>query len=219
MARLKDLLFIEMQHEDCGVVAQAVQELGQWTDSLKRCKQVVQLCGHGLLVLAIRKWPQHEEIQANCLGILVEFTHHCGDLVHEPLAVMGLVELTVAAIERFPNSNVVQQWGLQTMSNLLTDEENEEIRKGMELFVDELNGISLLVQAMKRFPHDQRLNLTGCTFVYNLCNSGYKDALIRGKATSVVVAAMENFPEDKHVREEAEDAIRILFHKRAAVKR
>ena len=102
----------------------------------------------------------------------------------------GALPVLVKSMRNFPDKKIVQ--GLTITFIVMFLKEIDEPAKADLL---QLNGVPLILQAMRKFENDEALIHTGCCAMYQLCGRSMRGNLIRHGAINDLLGAIERFTE------------------------
>jgi hypothetical protein len=153
------------------VVEEASFEIGNATiGSNHVCKAFHEVRGHDLMMLVLLKWPCHEAIQAQCYRALASVAECTPAFRNALRSKKRWLEITVGSLVRFQSSAQVQLFGSSLISNLVvvSREGQDKPHKQKEHFVNELQGIDLIVAAITTFPDYAQIQATSCRILCRL---------------------------------------------------
>ena len=98
--------------------------------------------------------------------------------------------------------------------NLLSgnDIESELLQSMADKFVNEYFGISLVVQAMRNFPKEIKIQLWGNGLFQNLAQTNaFRFEMMRSGAVTATGGSLELYSEDPNIKQYASKFLRIMF--------
>ncbi|CAB9530185.1 unknown protein [Seminavis robusta] len=158
------------------------------------------------------KWYDDTKIQHFSLGCLALFLYDSWEGSLEVNKIHG-IQAIVRAMRSFPRSEDVQESAMLALANgIVTDEDidydvgttddfKEELkvatREMSKLFVEELDGIALVVNAMTAFPNHQDVQMSGCSLLAKLSHrEEFFETMKNTRAVGVVGMILGNFAGD-----------------------
>ncbi|CAB9527388.1 chromosome 9 open reading frame 96 [Seminavis robusta] len=207
---IPDLLFVELQKENVEDVVSALKRMRELflssnTNAVKNWKAAAPLGPISLVVLAMRKWPDHQDIQnyscrslANMLS--VSWKHGLGKFA---MVKSGGIEAVVRSLKTFSESLELQFVGCCTLMNAFKLHPNDprSVAEGMIRFVENLDGIDIIVGMMKRFPDHVGLLSACCTLLIGLTviknNHG---TMIKNGAVEAVACVQKNHCDNESLK-------------------
>ena len=197
------LLFEELQSENSEIVYRATEELAAKVKScaLQEFKEFCALGGQATLIVVMRRWAPHAGIQTQGSRCIATMLFVCPDSlfygVEASLHLTGWMELSVEAMLRFPADQELQCCAIGSLGNLYSKSyrsATDPKQRALVRFVNELNGITLVTTAMRRFPTGEGVQEEGCWLLARLCALGFGQIpAMRDLALSVVSTALQNF--------------------------
>ena len=98
-------------------------------------------------------------------------------------------------------------------AHVLTSRSDSVFDKASALFVNEFNGISMVVGAMKQFPNDSRLQRNCCLILARFGNQNDHRAVIKkANVGSLAGAALDNHPEDAKLASAVKTFFNTMCH-------
>jgi len=179
--------------------------------------------GHAVIVMVMRQWRNNKVIQSGGCRCMTSLTTEM-PLAKKSLAMIGGVESVVVAMTRYPESKDVQCHALGALVNMLcADGQGEKDHAGDDavddvslemstLFVHKLNGVSMVVDSMKRFPKEAKIQLGGCTLLLNLAREqSFVTTIMQFGAVAAVGASLESHPKDTNIKNAAGSFMKNVF--------
>ncbi|CAB9523407.1 expressed unknown protein [Seminavis robusta] len=199
----------------------ALEELSQaFLSSHTKCTEAIDLGGHGIVVVTMRKWGYNKKIQqlgCECLhNIVFNYKQHPMQLdLFDALAVMGALETVIEGMDQFPESLGVQRFGLAALGNLLVGKKTStRLQARTHKAVQELDAITTVVGGMRRFPNNVMVQGCGCIVLaaFLKANPGdYKSKIVEAGAVLDVAAAVTNHPANALIEKEASAFMKVYF--------
>ena len=226
------LLLEGVLHSNAKVVEDAIDKLARHCrKSADARREAYRAGGHAVIVMAMRTWRTSETIQAGGCRCITNMT--CQFLqAKKSFATIGGIESVLVAMKSFPKSQPVQCYGCGALMNMLVckqsssrsssrspdpspdDSSPEDTTATMaERFVHDLEGISLVVAAMKEFPTDAKIQLGGCGLFQNLAsqNPDFLKIMMKHGALGAVGASLESHPHDANIKSAAGSFMKKIF--------
>ena len=216
---LTKLLHVKMQKDDEHEVGAALKELDSRMGNEDNIKKAFSLGAHSIILLALKKWKDSESIQTNgrdCLAHMLKSNQISNSLgIKKALVQSGSIEDAVWAMKNFRESAGIQERAFLFLDNLfyvqLSDANESAIAKqASAFFVNEVDGIELVVAAMGKFGEDEHVQEYGISLLDELARENdYHKRLMN--AVGVVGAALTNFKEHNVIQEEGVSFMRKMF--------
>lgn len=203
LGEIPQLLFVEMQKENPDDVANAMIQLwNRMRTSEEKRKAAIKSGAHFLVPMTMRKWQQHEGVQRD--GTFCLCTIACAS--EDVLLLMfesGGMEAFVNSIRSFPSSEDVVGHGLSAIRNWLC--QSDVTRKVIgRRFVEDLNGIRLVLDAMSKFEDVSFLLQDCCMIFHELAKQKeLRKPMIEAGVLSAVAGTIEKHLEDPLVKKAA----------------
>jgi hypothetical protein len=148
-----------------------------------------------------------------CLAIQEEAMRALGNLSHlletrKLLGDIGCVEVILASMEKYPDSESVQEYGCFLIAQLVdrTKYNAERVKK--------YGGIAVVIAAMKAHPNSKEVQEDGCIGLSNMSEwEEYRRLIVEAGGASAIAFAIEKSGDSQELRKEAYDAMRKLFKK------
>jgi len=209
------LLFEGMVNEKAATVESAVEYLADMfrLSSDKRIESY-QAGGHTVLVVTMTKWVANESIQTSSCRCIQNMT--CTNAhAKESFAIVGGLEAVVTAMRSFPTSQRVQRSGCGAVMNLLSGHEDEgsHILTNMATrFVNDYDGIALVVKAMQEFPEEVKIQLWGNGLFQNLAtHPEFRLPLMKSGAITATGGSLELYSDHELIRQYASKFLKVMF--------
>lgn len=216
---IRRLLLEEMQSDNDDTVDSAFSELSERTslvDAAGECgectlenniKHFYRLGGHGIVMYTMTgKWRKNEMLQirhCRCINEVVVGGHAKWKAT---FLAMGAMEAIVTAMRTFSDSCNMQCEGCRTLEILLAEAPGTE---HAERFVNELDGLSLIMQCAK--DDLSLLDIAFLTLGHLAKCENLKKPIIQAGAVVVAGKALTEYPDDKDVQESATRLLHLLF--------
>ncbi|CAB9526571.1 expressed unknown protein [Seminavis robusta] len=208
---LPTLLFDHLQSSTDSVelVEQAMDQLANLLEdaSIQLLTQLVGLGGPALVMLTMRKYAQNQSIQINACYILAMIIHHHKqqqqqqpqnnnptqlinlETLISSMQLMGVTDVVLRAMKKFPNAQQVQLFGLLVLGNMCTNtptttttttnnhDDPETASRGLRLLNTEHAGdedddvLHRVVSAMDTFADSSDVQDYACWFLVRLLDS------------------------------------------------
>ncbi|CAB9501311.1 expressed unknown protein [Seminavis robusta] len=179
------------------------------------CQHFFNMGGHGVLLVTMKRWSENAAIQSSSCECLARFIHGYNNNnsvpttitstttrssnlsnnnnnipVTDTLLEMGIVELILGALERFPHSPTLHYRANNVLRYL-----------DMKRLVDDFEGVTMVLKIMTTFPNVASLQELGCRFLQTSLQLGFVTAAeIRSRAILVIVAAVTGHPQHKGIK-------------------
>ena len=211
------LLFEGLGSLETEEVEQALDILSQTLllSSIK-CSEAVDLGGHGIFVLTMKKWHYQKRIQelsCECIhNIVFNYKDKRIDIM-EALAVTGALEVIIKAMDKNADSLGIQRFGLAALGNLLYGK-GEVLQARARRCVEELEAITTVVSATRRFPHNVMVQGCGCivlTGFFKLGGDAYKMQVVEAGTLMDIASAVTNHPTNALIEKEASTFMKLFF--------
>lgn len=183
-------------------------------DSVKVSEQIIKLGGHTMLVALMNLWRESEGVQTECcraIQLLICNTGSDTDMITHLFNVKAL-DLVVDAMAKFPNSGVLQEYGLGAIGNLFSaKEDNVPTRQAAQSFVAK-DGIQLLTSIMTRFADNEDILEYGCQAFANLSEWGdFRETMLKLGVLLAVSTAHSNHSDHEGIRAEAKKCFKYIY--------
>ncbi|CAB9497071.1 armadillo repeat containing 6 [Seminavis robusta] len=209
------LLLEEVLSTNAKVAEDAIDRLA------RRCRKSAEIReeafragGHAIVIMVMRQWRDNEAIQAGGCRCITNMTCQFPD-AKKSFAMIGGVESTLVAMKNYPNSLQVQGYGCGSLMNILCGHTDEGADSSMAMsrrFVNDLNGIAVVVEAMKQFPQDSKIQLGGCGLFQNLAQEkSFVYNMMQAGAVAAVGASLETHPGDPNIKKAAGSFMKKVF--------
>ena len=208
------LLFEGMVADDAKTVETAVENLADlFRLSADKRMEAHEAGGHAVLVVTMQKWIRNESIQTSSCRCIQNMS--CTNTeAKESFACIGGLECIINAMRAYPSSQRVQRSGCGALMNLLSgsDDDSEMLDAMSQKFVNEYDGIALIVAAMKNYPDEIKIQLWGNGLFQNLAQvKEFRRELMRGGAVTAAGASMEKYPDEGPVLTYAAKFLKLLL--------
>lgn len=214
------LLFEDLQSENSEIVYHATNELATKVKScaLPEFKEFCALGGQTTLIVVMRRWAPHAGIQTQGCRCIATMLFVCPDSlfygVEASLHLIGWMELSVEAMQRFPADQELQCCSIGSLGNLYSKSyrsSTDPKQRSLARFVNELNGIGLVTMAMRRFPHGEGVQEEGCWLLARLCALGFgHNPAMKELALAVVSTALRNFSHNPGLAASARSFLNVV---------
>jgi hypothetical protein len=215
LSSLPHLLIEEILNENPNIVSDAIDRLA------RRCRKSEEIRdeayragGHAIIVMAMRRWRDNELIQAGGCRCMTNMSCQYPD-AKRSFAMIGGVESALMSMKTFPDSLQVQGFGCGALMNILCGHSEDKFDVSLKIserFVNQLDGISTVVEAMKRFPEDTKIQLGGCGLFQNLAqNKAFIYSMMQGGAVAAVGASLTSHPSDPSIKKAAGAFMKKVF--------
>ena len=215
------LLLVELQKDDPEEVADALNTLsinlindqaGQRAHTMKR---QMLLGAPSLVVLSMQKWQNTEAVQYRgcwCIQELATNVTESSDTLNA-IAASGGIEAVVNAMRLFSTSSTVQEAGCDALLEVSCPlSTGSPIEAGINRLVNEMGGVALALNAMKKFPENSDIQSSCCGFFANLATrKEYRKEMMQSGVVSAVAATLERQTDDKNVKEWSGEFMRLMF--------
>ena len=202
-----------MQKNDVEEVVAAMKKLDEALgegneDSEENAKEAIKMGAHVVALGTMRKWQMHEDIQTNGCGILIELMYNCDD-AEGAVVQLGGLEAAINAMRVFPDSEHVNRRASRALRNMYDESVRTSARRR---FVDDLNGLPLLLRVMKKFPNQSGIQEDCCVVFYQLAQEKeLRKPLVETGVVSAVATTMERHLEEKEVKEWADEFMKAMY--------
>ncbi|CAB9507579.1 ARM [Seminavis robusta] len=221
---IPQLLFVELQKGKPEDVVEALNRihdlyyLGDKDDindpGMKNWENTRRLGPIGIVVMIMRRWSPNHDIQNMSCSAL------CNLLYDRSTAKMALVqcggvEAVTSAMKNFPQSEDLQTNACNTLRNTFINlTTNPKVVKDCACcFVEELEGVDLLVKTMKEFPDNTSI-LEDCCMVFNnlaACFKQHQDIFIDAGVVEAVAAVQKKHSNNKDLKEGTKQFMSVMF--------
>jgi hypothetical protein len=219
------LLFVDMQEDNDKDVTAALKRLYDMFDAeadsgdnhpgVKKRKEASKLGGIVLLIIVMNKWATHHDIQEYACICLSNLIYTASGAEVEMMVKAGGIDVVVGAMKAFPCSEDLQAVGLLTLMNILTvpKDESKVVNNGVRVFVDDMDGIPLILRAMRQFPTSVNVLLLGCHVLFNMSfeDDLYHNALVKSGAVIVAATVQQDFFDNGEVKVAATEFMSNMF--------
>ena len=208
------LLFEGMTSQKATTVETAVEGLADiFRLSGGKRVEAYEAGGHAVLITIMKKWMHNESIQTSSCRCIqnMSCTHN---EAKESFAAIGGLESILTAMRTFPTSQRVQRSGCGALMNLLSgnDEESKILQTMSKKFVQEYEGIPLVVNAMRTFPQELKVQLWGNGLFQNLAQTkSFRLDMMRGGAVTAAGASLEGHCDDASIQQHVTKLMLIMF--------
>jgi hypothetical protein len=166
----------------------------------------LEMRGLGVHITVFQAVQKH----AGCLDIQEEAMCALGNLsmlieTKKLLGKIGCVEVILARMEKYPDSESVQDYGCFLIAQLVdgAKENAERVKK--------CGGIALVIAAMKAHPNSEELQNEGCSALSNMSQwEEYRPLIMDAGGASAIYFVMGNCDYSKRLHKRASKAMRIL---------
>lgn len=217
LEEIPKLVLFELRKDDIVVVVQALSKLYNMLKSEKknsqRHKRKATMAGAaGAIVRAMRKWQWDQVIQVRGCNCLRRLSCENIDGVCS-VAQSGGVEATIDAMAAFPQCPYVQNRAVGVLQNTLSVSLSDPcVIAVTNRFVKVLDGIRLVLRAMKNFPDDADIQADCCALFHNLAiEDDMKDLMARAGVVSTVAITLERHYDNPEVKEEVDNFMAQMF--------
>jgi hypothetical protein len=201
---LKDL----WSDDDECVIKRAVKEIADigardappYENELKIC----MLGGQTAVFHALKKHIACIEIQAEgmravaTLSRLMQTKKLLGDI--------GCVEVILASMEKYPDSEYIQMIGCYLITSLVGS-----IKANAER-VEKSGGIAVVIAAMKANPNSKELQKYGCSVLLPMSQCAeYRPLIVEAGGVSAIALVVERYRDDPELRRCSYPAMKLLF--------
>ncbi|CAB9499721.1 expressed unknown protein [Seminavis robusta] len=213
---LADLLLRNKRRNGILVTTVAMR-LCKVMNTKRACLEVVAAGGHTLLIAGLKELVDNENIArilSSCLSCFtLNFRKFCrGQLgVFYEMHQQGGTHAVVHAMARHPTKQDLQVTGITFITNMVLCGHHlgGPIKRAYVAHdvVNNLQGVKVVVNAMKSFPRYKLLQRNACVLLATLCRLGsfrHNTEVMKTEAFVGVSLAAENFPTDPKVREAAD---------------
>lgn len=215
LASIPHLLVEEILSDSDKLVEDAIDRLA------RRCRksdeirdEAYRAGGHAIIVMVMRRWRDNELIQAGGCRCITNMTCQFPD-AKRSFAMIGGVESAIVAMQTYPDSQQVQGYGCGALMNILcghTDETADVSLAMAHKFVNELDGIAIVVRAMQAFPDDTKIQLGGCGLFQNLAqNKSFIYSMMQEGAVAAVGSSLAAHPSDPNIKKAAGSFMKKVF--------
>ena len=178
LSEIAKLLMVDMQKNTAVEVAHAMQKLytliyKSHEKSRENNSEAKSLGAHTIVLLAMTKWKDSMHVQSLGAAVLSHLFWRASDDTRVVIIKSGGVRTLTNAIKRFPNEPRVIVNGYGTLHNFFSREcaDQTTVDAATRHFVNDLGGIALVVQAMKAFPANDRVQRNSCLVLGVLLNT------------------------------------------------
>jgi hypothetical protein len=148
------------------------------------CQAFCRLGGHGVLLVVMTYWKEHAAIQSSCCDCIGGLFHKCHKDVTEAFLDLGLVELLMGALERFPHAPSLHYRANKVLKYL-----------DIKCMVADHDGITMVLTIMTKFPQVASLQELCCRFFQTSLQLGLVTAAeIRTRALVDIAKAVKVHP-------------------------
>lgn len=195
------LILVDLQKDNLEEIEQALKNLRQRINhgsdvSREEMRKDALLVGApGVIIRNMQRWRRCPSIQVYGCQCLTNLSY---SVLERKIAVVnsGGVEAMVDAMKSLPEYLAVQHSAINALANILS-----RLPDVTKRFVEEWQGLELIVRAQKRFLHDVGMQRSCCRIFFNLAfDSDIKEELYKAGAISSVGIAIEHHSEDVEVR-------------------
>lgn len=207
---LPKLLMLDLQKDNRNMVGSALKQLSlQISNDTKSQEDVIDLGGHGMVLLAMRKYAGSETVQEHglmCISFLVWDRGSVGLAVEKS----GGLEAALNASLTFSNSEPVQFAACCAVGGLLRGMRMEFVvaqqRFGHRLIFD-FDGIEWILTIMKRFLDFAGSQNIGCQILTHMLSFGEesKNMLQQAGVVARVSTAVNKHPQDADLQKCADN--------------
>ena len=99
--------------------------------------------------------------------------------------------------------------------NIICGHRSDTMDVGLSMadrFVNELDGIAIVVKAMTKFPKDTKIQLGGCGLFQNLAqNKSYIYSMMQEGAVAAVGSSLTSHPHDPNIKKAAGAFMKRVF--------
>jgi hypothetical protein len=121
------------------------------------------------------------------------------------LGEIGCVEVILATMEKYPDSERLQRIGCFIIAKLVYR------TKGNAERFEKSGGIALVIAGMKVHPNCQKLQKHGCYVLSNMSEwEEYRPMIVEAGGASAISFVMEKYREDPELRKRSYKAMKIL---------
>ena len=210
------LLMVDLQQSDADSVLIALKRLKKVLkiggDKEKR-KQAILMGGVTLVLLQMQKWRNHEQIQVQGCLCLGWFNCPLDSTTHKVSLETGSVEVMTTALKTFFGSLNVNTYACEALALVLRLDVNPDVSKPLTFkFVREYGGLQLILDAMKAFPDNARLQRHCCEVLQNLAKgTELRKPLIAAGSVECVAKAIRTHMQDETFGEYGSSFMAELF--------
>lgn len=209
------MLLEEVLSDNDKVVEDAVDRLA------RRCRKSEEIRdeayragGHAIIIMTMRKWRENEIIQAGGCRCITNMTCQFPD-AKKSFSKIGGIESVIVAMQEYPDSLQVQGYGCGALMNIICGHGAETADVALTMadrFVNGLDGIAVVVRAMRSFPEDTKIQLGGCGLFQNLAqNKAYIYSMMQEGAVAAVGASLSAHPNDQNIKKAAGSFMKKVF--------
>ena len=206
IAKLLVLTSDPNQMEDALSKLHRLLDDGKEAETTKNRKLAIDLGAPTRVVMILTQSLMHKDIQVSCFKILSSLTFE-SKIARFSVIEMGGVEAILSAINMFPLSVELREFGFMTIMNTLSgdDEEGKASReKCSRRFVEELGGLDLLEQSMSSFLDHAGVQASCCGLLCNLStNKKFFKAMVKTDLIASTGKALQYHFNHDGVREAA----------------
>jgi hypothetical protein len=181
------------------------------------CREIFNAGAHTVVIKYLQRCVGNQDQEGfvgDALGLLMDLSGDCCEDHAKTIAkIPNAIAITISAMKNFPESTFVRRNACGFLGNLAAL--NDDVRLGVAW------AIPLIVETMEQFPNDAFAQHCGSLVLNNLLDMrdrsgvmGIVSAIRAARGFSVLVAAMENHPEDKNIDKWASFCIEKLIKKK-----
>lgn len=148
-------------------------ELLDTDDNDKDLENIEIAFNYGALVIcrAMEKYHLATDILINALGVLIRITYHDKQDINKSLINLGVIELCLKAMSKFPNHALVSSNGITLLGNLMVD---DNLTKKV-ILRHQNDGLKAIVNAMNYHKNEPILQERGCFALCRCASSTVSD--------------------------------------------
>ena len=162
------------------------------------------LGGHTAVFQVVQKYVGCLEIQKEGMRALGNFCRLKPTKTN--LGEIGCVEVILASMEQYPDSECVQRHGCLVIGNLVRGIKDNAER------VEQSGGISVIIAAMKARPNSEKLQSLGCWALLHTSEwEEYRPLIVKAGGASAIGSVMEKYWDHPELRELAYNAMGRLI--------
>jgi hypothetical protein len=202
---LADILSSDLQSDKEQEVIKAFRKLARAVDSDGASRNLVRLNGPGFMLNVMNKWAESAAVQSSALeAILILCRRDSRDYESKDLYslvdLMKGMETFTRIMAKFPSNCQLQYDALKVLDCLCASPHSGR-EKRAEKFVNKLDGVRLIVQAMKIHSQNQYVQEEGCWLLAGLCKTVVElTPSMKSEALATVCLAALNFETNQDIR-------------------
>jgi len=215
---IQQIIWVELWKDDSNAVEEALRELHDLSDgnnpgNTANAELVFRTGGPTTIVGAMRKWHGVPAIQVAGCRALCNIAHFYNGFAMAGKET-GAIDAVVWAMGNYPNDCSIQLDGIGSLTNFV------RITANSEYFVKELDGVKLVVAAMKSFKDMAQLQKNASSALLQLLLSYNEDgctkAIVKAGGRKALLEAVETHDDEttEHVKDlqrKAREALKKLL--------